>query len=74
MARRGGSYQYEKRQKELKKAKKKKEKAERRQAVKEATEAAAENGEVYDPDLEGIVAGPQPDPEDVAAEEPTAEK
>lgn len=71
MARRGGSYQYEKRQKELKKSKKRKEKLERRQAAKEVLEAAAAAGEEpVDPDLAGMVAGPQP-VEDESPEEPS---
>ena len=60
LARRGGSYQYEKRQKELKKTKRKKEKQERRKAAKEAEDGVEDGEEPVDPDLEGMVAGPQP--------------
>ena len=55
LARRGGSYQFEKRQKELKKQKRKKEKLERRKQRSSASGTAPKEGEPEDQEPDAVV-------------------
>jgi len=59
---------FEKRRKEIARQEKQKEKRARRLEAKERQDSGAPGAEEVDPDLAGIVPGPQPPPEDTDTE------